>query len=614
MIPMSRRLLLIVLCAAALSLRASAAGQWVEVRSPHFSVVTDAGADRGRELALRFEQMRGVFGTLFQRGHVNLPVPLQVVAFANGRDFHGFVPLWQGKPVAVTGLFQSGEDRDFIVLDLSSGESLTAAFHEYAHLLLSGNYPRTQPWFDEGFAEYFSTIRISQKEVEVGRPPASAPLLQGAVLLPVTELFAVGRDSRIYNESGGRRTVFYAESWLLVRYLFENNKLEEAAGYFDLVRNQRLPVAESIRRGFGMEPAQLDRILREAANPVRSSTHAFEAPAGIDDTGYSTTKLDEDDAKAILADLHLHSPGYLDQAIREFQEVLTRSPNHPAAHRGLGYAYLSQQKLAQAGEHFRQAAEGDPSDARVHYYLALLMNRGSLAAGGRIEDPWTMKREAEAALALAPDFADAHNLLAAAEASTGNLDAAIAAMKKAVRLNPRNDLYVANLAQYNLLAQKWDDTAALLEYLKDSDDPQIAASAVSDLKLLPSLRRTPPPVVARRERPQDWSQYDDPKWRRTRPAPAQPTASEDAASAQPDNRPIKFLKGKLLHVDCSQPPAAVLTVLSGKTAWKLRAKDLRALVLVGADAFSCDWSNRDVSVNYREGGPAGSDLISLELD
>lgn len=607
--------LLLALLFSALAPSTARADRWLEVRSPHFSVVTDAGPGKGRDLALRFEQMRGVFGVLLQRTRVNLPVPTQILAFENASDFRAFVPLWQGKPVAVSGLFQPGDDRNFIVLDLSSRESLPTVFHEYAHMLLAGNYPRTQPWFDEGFAEYFSTIRVTDKEVEVGRPPSSAPLLQGAALIPVTELLAVGRDSKIYNESGGRRTVFYAESWLLVRYLFENNKLEQAAGYFDLSRNQRLPVAEAIRRAFGMEPAELDRILRDAANPVRSSTHAFEAPAGIDDSGYTGAWLEPVDVKAVFADLHLHSPGYLDQAIREFEEVLRLAPKNAAAHRGLGYAYLSQQQFAKATEHFSQAAAADANDPRAHYYLALLMNRESLAAGGRMEDPWTMKKEAETAIKLAPDFADAYNLLAAAEASIGDLEGAIAAMKKAVRLNPRNDLYAANLAQYDLLAQQWDDAAALFDYLKQSDDPQVAASAAEDLERLPALRRTPPPVVARREKPQDWSQYEDPRWRRRTPAPlSSQTAARDAAPAPPDTRPIKFLKGRLLRVDCSTAPSAVLIVVSEKKTWKLRAADSRALVLVGADAFSCDWRNRDVAINYREGGRTDGDLVSLELD
>ena len=57
--------------------------QWVEVRSPNFSVVTDAGEKRGREVAMRFEQMRAVFGALMTKANVNLPVPLQIVAFRN---------------------------------------------------------------------------------------------------------------------------------------------------------------------------------------------------------------------------------------------------------------------------------------------------------------------------------------------------------------------------------------------------------------------------------------------------------------------------------------------------------------------------------------------------
>ena len=40
----------------------AADAQWIEVKSPHFSVVTDAREKRGRETAMRFEQMRAVFG------------------------------------------------------------------------------------------------------------------------------------------------------------------------------------------------------------------------------------------------------------------------------------------------------------------------------------------------------------------------------------------------------------------------------------------------------------------------------------------------------------------------------------------------------------------------
>jgi len=36
-------------------------------------------------------------------------------------------------------------------------------------------------------------------------------------------------------------------------------------------------------------------------------------------------------------------------------------------------------------------------------------------------------------------------------------------------------------------------------------------------------------------------------------------------------------------------------------------------MLIGADQFSCDWANLSVSVNYRPGGQADGDLVSLEV-
>jgi Flp pilus assembly protein TadD len=274
----------------------------------------------------------------------------------------------------------------------------------------------------------------------------------------------------------------------------------------------------------------------------------------------------------------------------------------------LGYAYLRKRQFEPAGEHFRRAAELDSTDARVHYYAALLMQ-----LTGKVDDSSAMKKEAEKAISLSPEFADAYNLLAAANAAEGDIPAAIEAMRNAVRLSPRSDLYLLNLAQYSLLVHKWDDAEAIFERLKTSADPGLAALAAQNLERIPRMRAAPPPLIVRRERASDWSQYDDPQWRRSIPAPAPPVVPA-GPPPPPDTRPVKFLKGKLLQVDCSQPPSAVLTVLSGKKTWKLRAADTRSLVLVGAEAFSCDWRGRDVAVNYREGGQADGDLISLELD
>jgi hypothetical protein len=85
------------------------------------------------------------------------------------------------------------------------------------------------------------------------------------------------------------------------------------------------------------------------------------------------------------------------------------------------------------------------------------------------------------------------------------------------------------------------------------------------------------------------------------------------AAPQVDKRPIQFLKGKLISIDCSQDMAATLTVSAGMKILKLHTPDYKSLTLVGADQFSCDWRGRQVSVNFRARGKDEGDLVTLEL-
>ena len=118
------------------------------MRSPNFSVMTDAGEKKGREVALHFEQMRSVFGTLMEKAEVNLSVPLQIVAFRNTKEIRQVAPLFNGKPTEIAGLFQGGEDRSFIMLDMSVENPWVVVFHEYAHQLMNGNLQaQFDPWF-----------------------------------------------------------------------------------------------------------------------------------------------------------------------------------------------------------------------------------------------------------------------------------------------------------------------------------------------------------------------------------------------------------------------------------------------------------------------------------
>src|SRR4051794_31577152 len=115
----------------------SAFAQWSEVKSQNFTVVTNGSANQARDVAARFEQMRALFGSLFKRTKVTLPVPLTVIAFRNSGDLRKNSPMFNGKPIELAGFYQMGEDRNFIALDLSTEDSYEVVFHEYAHMLLN---------------------------------------------------------------------------------------------------------------------------------------------------------------------------------------------------------------------------------------------------------------------------------------------------------------------------------------------------------------------------------------------------------------------------------------------------------------------------------------------
>ena len=127
---MIRRTFLLVTVLAC-SLAAQADQQWVEVDSSHFSVATDGGEKRARDVAQRFEQMRTAFGVLFKKLSVNT-APLQIIAFRNSKELRQFSPLYGGKPIELAGFFLgnagrggpgSNEERQYIALDLSQEDS-----------------------------------------------------------------------------------------------------------------------------------------------------------------------------------------------------------------------------------------------------------------------------------------------------------------------------------------------------------------------------------------------------------------------------------------------------------------------------------------------------------
>src|SRR3954468_19252878 len=142
--------------------------KWLEIHTAHFLVVTDAGEKRGREVALRMEQMRTLFGQLLMRDKLRMPLPTTVIALKSDKYFGLIAPTKQNREKA---FYLPGSDRIYIVLNMFEAEPWRAIAHPLAHYLMNYNYPPAQGWFDEGFAEYFGSLRVDNKGVDIGGDP-----------------------------------------------------------------------------------------------------------------------------------------------------------------------------------------------------------------------------------------------------------------------------------------------------------------------------------------------------------------------------------------------------------------------------------------------------------
>lgn len=673
----SSSLIYALLIGVAFSASASAAepSPWLEIHSKHYTVVTDAGEKAGKDIALRFEQMRAVFGSLLMKERLSEPLPLTILAFRNDKSYYQAAPLRNGQPIGVPGFFLSGEDQNFIVLNLSEQEPWRAITYDFGLMLLNFNYPPVPAWFDEGLAEYFSSIRVEDNSYEIGRDPglqstyrehlntdrgadgskSFTDILSGEMWLPLSELLGTKHDATSTNEIG-KSAVFAAQSWMTMHYLIHERKLPESGTYFDLVENQHVPVEEAIQKAYGVTATELDHAVKDyfqSLKPIlvaggaskqpdsqKNPQQAFQFPEliGPSTSVITSNSLPENDARAITAEVEIRIPDRREAGLKELNTLatmadptankswfikpkkegdsdtpLTTAVGNEIAHRALAWDHLQHGEVDACLQELGDAATLSQRDLWIRYYLSVLKYRISQAKKTDMEGLPNMLQDLRAVLEWHPEFASAYDLMAMARMEGGGPAAAMQAERAAIQLSPRNQEYVFHLAEIYESDKRWDASRALLQHLESSADPQIAAQArerlgelstnqrygVADAKAASTSKLSP------QSSPFDVLEQDAAK----RSAEEKTTLSGNTA----DMRPSKFVKGELVDVDCSQSPAAILTVSSGGRVLKLRTADYKSLLLIGADKFSCEWSERSVSVNYKPGGLADGDLVSVEV-
>jgi len=93
--------------------------------------------------------------------------------------------------------------------------------------------------------------------------------------------------------------------------------------------------------------------------------------------------------------------GRPDEAIREYQIVLSLNYDYDFAHNNLGIVYAQQGRLDEAAKEFQEVLRLKPGNAHAHNNLGVIYEQQ-----GRLDEAI---KEYHAALRLIPDYSDAHN-------------------------------------------------------------------------------------------------------------------------------------------------------------------------------------------------------------
>ena len=488
-----RSLIILLICflSSPLVYTVSAKDTWISLHTRNYHLVGNVKESELRGIAVQLERFRHIFTKQFENADLNSPVPTTVVVFKNSGSF---APYRRVVTVESAAYFQPGQDMNYIALALGNwlSDPLEMIFHESVHLLVNNKVRSLPSWFNEGLAEYFSTLdflpekKAGEKRVAFGKPILHHVVkLRENKLLPLETVFAVDTSSPFYNEAD-KKSMFYAESWALIHYLTHGRSGErqpQLARFLELLA-ARLPVADSFKQAFGNDYASLEKELKEYVRQDRypAKVVTFEEPAGTNSDA-KIEQLSEAQALTYLGDLLMHT-NHFEAADKHLKNALTLAPELSTANASLGVLRLRQGDIAAAKGLLQKAIASDQNNYLAHYYYADALSQERMDGAGRVlsyppESVAQMRTALNKAIALAPGFPEPYRLLAFLNLVTNTqLTESVALLEKAIALSPSRLDFSYVLAQVQLDLKDYKAARLTLEQvIAGNPSPQMRVQA-----------------------------------------------------------------------------------------------------------------------------------------
>src|SRR5260221_6421015 len=357
---------------------------WVEVRSAHFVVSSNAGDREARRIADQFEQIRALFHAAFATLRVDPAQPVLILAAKNENTMKMLLPEdWEVKGhVHPAGLYQQGEDKHYVILrvDSEGANPFHALYHEYTHALLHLTCTGLPLWLDEALAEFYGNSQLGEKESRIGTIDNTHLYILGQnKLLPIETLLNVERSSPHYNEAN-RASVFYAESWALVHYLMmdEEAKKRQLLKNFLTTCDKSGAQTEAAQQAFG-DLKRFGEVIEGYSRQTRILLGGIKNGQPAPDKTYTVRTLQAAEVLALRADCAAH-PNQLVQAQPWLHTAMQLEPNLAITHEAMGYYKYRKEDGSSADMEIKKAMELGSTSFVAPYYHGMLLLRGGVGS------------------------------------------------------------------------------------------------------------------------------------------------------------------------------------------------------------------------------------------
>ncbi|MFL6452080.1 MAG: tetratricopeptide repeat protein [Bryobacteraceae bacterium] len=345
--------------------------RWIKLSTPKCELYTDTNSTTAREILSLFETAESATLRPGDQARRETQGRLRVIAFANEAEYAPF-----RLNAAALGHYLHARDRDYIVLAGADPEHFQAAVHEYTHYSANRAGYHLPLWLNEGIADLYSTTATKTGHPVLGGPLSGRLSTLNAIrLLPLNDLFAVGRGLSLYTEPE-KAALFYSESWALTHLLAMDGRY---AGRFPELLNElsagrsTTDVLWSIYRRTPEEfEAELPAYIRhmQEGRPVVGISEMQVEP------GQATVA--EFERRVLWADLLVAHPATAARAKDQLLELKKEFPEQPEPDELLGHLAWDAKHSEEAQRHWGKAIEHGSLDFETLYRHALHLH----AAGG----------------------------------------------------------------------------------------------------------------------------------------------------------------------------------------------------------------------------------------